>query len=189
MKVSKTRTLLTVGSVIIGALLIYVFSATAKKKGINRIIFVGGLDNRAGDKNLQEQVSLVEKGLDKKIPVQAFRYNQGVKALNSLAQDEKSYVILFSAGCHYAAEIATKMKQMKGDLSNIFIVEPYHSGGSTTKSVKKAVELGVPSKNVFVGKTWATGFGIVSGTSSTPKCSPAHWCSLTEVSKIITKKL
>ena len=68
-------------------------------------------------------------------------------------------------------------------------VDHYHVPCEQTKNnILKAVDLGVPQKNLIVGKSSSTGKGIVSNPTPTPSCSPSHWCSLTEVGKIINKK-
>jgi len=97
-------------------------------------------------------------------------------------------VVLFSAGCRYSNDVSSAMKIKGFNLSNLFIVEPYAKSSDTTKSVKEAVKLGVPNKNVIVGSSSSTGKGVVENTTTTPTCSPKHWCALTEVGKIIKQK-
>ncbi|MEY4572870.1 MAG: hypothetical protein RLZ10_2127 [Bacteroidota bacterium] len=152
-------------------------------KSSDTVILVGGLDTRAGDKNINEQVELVRKGLSENADIQGFRYNSLQPILEAIDKKPNAFIICFSAGCQYAGQIAEKLKQKNKNLAKLFIVEPYHSGGTATKSVRKAVELGVPSKNVFVGTYSAAGLGIVDNATPTPKCSPNHWCALTEVAK------
>jgi hypothetical protein len=156
-----------------------------KIKGSDTVILVGGLDTRAGDKKIQEQVELVKKGLPSNANVEGFRYNKLEPVLEAIDRKPNAFIICFSAGCQYAGEIAQKLKEKNKNLSKLFIVEPYHSGGTATKSVRKAVELGVPSKNVFVGTYSAAGLGIVENATPTPSCSPGHWCALTEVAKVL----
>lgn len=154
----------------------------SKQKGI---LLLGGLDNRAGDLKIDKQVELVKKGIDSSIDTKGFRYVDIEGILNAIEQNPNYSVMLFSAGCKYADKVAEKMKEMKNSLDNLYILEPYHSGGTTTKAVRKAVEMGVPSKNVYVGSGASTGVGIIENPSKTPSCSPSHWCSLTEVAKFV----
>lgn len=152
-------------------------------KSSDTVILVGGLDTRAGDKKIQEQVELVRKGLSVNANIEGFRYNKLEPVLEAIDKKPNAFIICFSAGCQYAGEIAQKLKEKNKNLAKLFIVEPYHSGGTATKSVRKAVELGVPNKNVFVGTYSAAGLGIVENATPTPSCSPGHWCALTEVAK------
>lgn len=152
---------------------------------MNQVILMGGLDNRPNDKNIDEQAELVRKGLKRNLPIKGFRYLDRDGVLNEIEKNNKSYIILFSAGCQNAEQIAQKVKEVGGKLSNIYIVEPYHQEGSATKSVRNAISIGVPQSNVIVGKTSSTGLGIVEGATPTPSCSPSHWCALTEVAKFL----
>ena len=163
--------------------------STAKEnaKKSNNIILIGGLDTRKGDKNINEQVELVKKGINGSYNVEGFRYTDLNGALNALNKTPNSYVLLFSAGCVHAEKVAKKLKELNQNLSNLYIAEPYNAG-ATTKSVQNAVSLGVPQSNVYVGSSSGTGVGIVNNPSKTPKCSPNHWCALTEITKIITTK-
>ena len=150
------------------------------------VFLVGGLDNRGGDLSIFQQVGLVKKGFSSSKNVVGVRYSD-YDSINQLikSQTQSPYVLLFSAGCRWSSKIAGLFKEKNFDLNNIYIIEPYHSGGTTSKSVLKAVSMGVPNKNVFVGSSTSTGKGIVPNTSLTPNCNPKHWCSLTEVAKII----
>lgn len=176
------KEILVISTLLIVLLVLY---KTRKKPESKNVILLGGLDNRAGDKKIEEQVEIVKSGLSKPMQVQGFRYFDINSTLKAIEENPNSYVLCFSAGCQYAEQLATQIKDKNGDLNKLFIIEPYHSGGTTTKSVRKAVELGVPSKNVFVGTYAATGLGIVENSSKTPSCSPAHWCALKEVAKVL----
>jgi hypothetical protein len=156
-----------------------------KIKSSDTVILVGGLDTRAGDKKIEEQVELVRKGLSANANIEGFRYNKLEPVLEAIDRKPNAFIICFSAGCQFSGEIAQKLKEKNKNLAKLFIVEPYHSGGTATKSVRKAVELGVPSKNVFVGTYSAAGLGIVENATPTPSCTPGHWCALTQVAKIL----
>lgn len=156
--------------------------STQKKKGI---LLLGGLDYREGDKQIDEQVNLVKKDIDSNIDVKGYRYKDLSGILNAINENPDYSIMLFSAGAKRSKEVAQKVKEVNGDLNKLFIVEPYHKGGATTTSVREAVKMGVPEKNVFVGKYDYVGLGIVENPSSTPKCSPSHWCSLSEIGKLV----
>ena len=85
--------------------------------------------------------------------------------------------------CQWASDVAKLFENKGFDLDKIYISEPYHKGGKATKSVQSAVQMGVPSKNVYVGSSSSTGKGVVENTTDTPTCIPKHWCSITEISK------
>lgn len=182
----KYKILIGLGSaiLILGIVFIIKKSMANSKKNNKRIILMGGLDTRAGDKNINQQIELVSKGLKNDNQVKGYRYTDLKGVLKAIEENKDSIVMLFSAGCQHAENVAKKILDTNGELSDLYIIEPYHSGGATTKSVQKAVELGVPAKNVFVGKSKETGLGVVDNTTPTPKCSPTHWCSLTEVAKL-----
>jgi hypothetical protein len=184
----KRQTKIIIGAAAIITLTALFFISSLKDKmmktGKKTIALLGGLDNRANDKNIDQQAELVKKE-NPDVKVAAFRYNDLSGIQKYIDSNPDSKIILFSAGCRYSSQIAEQMIKLNKDLSDLFIVEPYHSGGGTTKSVKKAVELGVPSKNVYVGSSSSTGKGIVQNTSSTPKCSPSHWCALTKIGKLV----
>jgi hypothetical protein len=67
----------------------------------------------------------------------------------------------------------------------MFIIEPYNDFKTTYDSVNKAIKLGVPQKNVWIGTTQGTGLGIINNPTKTPYCLPKHWCSLSEIGKKI----
>lgn len=153
-----------------------------KKKGI---LLLGGLDTRSGDKKIDEQVELVKKGTTENIDVKGYRYNDLDGILNGINSNPDYTIMLFSAGASKSKEVAQKLKEVGGSLDNIYIIEPYHKGGTATQSVRKSVEMGVPEKNVITGAYDSVGKGIVENSTPTPKCSPSHWCSLTEVAKFV----
>tara|TARA_R110002153_G_scaffold168417_3_gene321153 strand:- start:2430 stop:2972 length:543 start_codon:yes stop_codon:yes gene_type:complete len=149
------------------------------------VLLLGGLDNRSGDLDINEQKNLLLKGLKDK-NVKAFRYND----LSGLSEEIKNskkpvYVVLFSAGGKKALEVAELFRFKGFDLKNIFIVQPYGKSNTTSNSIREAVKLGVPKKNILVGSSASTGVGIVNNPTTTPKCSPSHWCSLTQVGEFI----
>lgn len=188
MVLSKSKNILIiVASAIVVALVVYI---SKKQRNLftksTKILLLGGLDNRVGDKNITEQAKLLQNGTDNTMEVFGFRFNNPKGIIEAIEKDPNNFVVLFSAGCRNASNVAESVKSKKGNLNNIYIVEPFN-GTATIKSVKKAVEIGVPSKNVIVGSYAQVGKGMINGSTLTPKCSPSHWCSLTEVGKIIKK--
>lgn len=151
-----------------------------KDKGI---ILLGGLDNRANDKSILEQVNLVKKG-SKYDKILGFRYNDLNGTLKAIEKNPTYSVILFSAGCRYSFDVAKKMKQFD-NIKNLYLAEPYALSSIHTNNAKKSVDLGLPEQNIFVGDSKATGLGIVNNPTKTSNCTPRHWCSLTDVGKKI----
>lgn len=170
--------------ILVVALCFVVYKNKTKKPTL--IYLLGGLDTRKGDKDISTQTKLIKEGAGSDIKVNGFRYNDSKGILAEIENNSKCYVVLFSAGCKHAFEVAKKLKNENGDLNKMYIVEPYNDY-NTVNSVKSAVELGVPSKNVIVGTYAQVGKGMVDGSTQTPDCSPGHWCALTEVGKMIGK--
>ena len=179
----------------------YCNSATSSpsSKTSNNVFLLGGLDDRSGDLDISQQQELLQEGLFSTVSngsnqsgqynISSFRYNDPKSLIKKIEQSTKPMnVVLFSAGCRYSNDVSSAMKIKGFNLSNLFIVEPYAKSSDTTKSVKEAVKLGVPNKNVIVGSSSSTGKGVVENTTTTPTCSPKHWCALTEVGKIIKQK-
>ena len=135
-------------------------------------ILVGGLDTRAGDKSIDEQVKLLEAGLKQK--VQGFRYTADPEDVISAVKPGQA-VFLFSAGCKMAAAIA---KSGKTDPKRIYIIEPWTVNG--TGFIEAAVSAGVPRENVFAGPSASTGSNV-NGSTTVPRAS--HWDALTQVGK------
>ncbi len=184
---AKTRniTLIVIGVLAIVGLTSLILIKRKKKKP-NRILLLGGLDYRSGDKNIDEQVELLKKG--SQLETKGFRYNNSQGIIREILESKKPmYVVLFSKGGEYSNEIAQAMESKKIPLSFLFIVEPYAKSSVTTKSIKEAVNLGVPNKNIVVGNSTSVGKGVVDNATITPNCSPSHWCALEMVGKIIVK--
>jgi len=160
---------------------------------IIKIIFVGGLDNRKGDLNLQKQTELVKKGYGDN--VKSFRYNTTTNIiLTEIENNPDSPILLFSAGCAKSKEIATKLKSLNRKLDLLHIVEPYTCSDNTKNIVKSAIELGVPSSNVFKGTSDCTGANITGATSNKELGkeiginNPSHWDAVKIVSSFIKSK-
>ena len=178
----KTQNIVLISFVILS---LGFLSFVLKNKSPKNVLLLGGLDNRSGDLDINEQKNLLLKGLKDKNVI-AFRYND-LSGLTKEIQNSKKpvYVVLFSAGGKRAFEVAELFKLKGFDLKNIFVVQPYGKSSTTSNSIREAVKLGVPEKNILVGSSSSTGVGIVNNPTKTPKCSPSHWCSLTQVGSYI----
>lgn len=145
-------------------------------------VLVGGLDNRQGDLDIDSQVKLLNSGLGTDKKIKGFRFNTSTREIeNFLEKNPKIPVYLFSAGCKKANDLASIPFVNKNKL---FIIEPYALGPVTKNNVRAAVNSGVPSSNVFVGKSGGRGANIVNGAS--PSNSSSHWGALKQVG-IMTK--
>jgi hypothetical protein len=175
--------LITIGILAIGGLMAYSFIKLKKPK---TIYLLGGLDNRSGDLDINQQVDLIKQGSGVKYNVIGFRYNNVdafIQQIQGLSQ--QPYIVLFSAGCRKSNEITKTLLQKKYSLKNLYIVEPYATSQTTSNSVIESVKLGVPNKNIIVGRSKSVGKGVVVDATPTPSCTPSHWCALVEVGKII----
>ena len=169
-----------------GTLLVKYINNKIKSKKNKNILLLGGLDNRKGDISIKEQVELLKSGASESKSIEGFRYNDIIGLLNKIKESEKEmYVVLFSAGCSKSREVAETLKQKGYNLNYMFIVEPYAKSSTISSSVIDAINIGVPSKNVMVGRSESTGMGIIKNPTFTPNCTPTHLCSLIEVGKII----
>jgi hypothetical protein len=136
-------------------------------------LFIGGLDTRPNDYDIQKQVELFKNGSDKK--VKAYRYNVDINIVKQFLKDNpKTPVYMFSAGCNLAEEIS---KYTNADVKKIYIIEPYGTSTKTQNIVKNAVTNGVPAKNVIHGCTLSTGKSLVYGSTFSGDCT--HWGALT----------
>lgn len=153
---------------------------TSEKVGEYDAIFVGGLDNRPGDLDINSQINLLKQGLGSDKNVKGFRYSTPTSTIiETIKSNIGIPVYLFSAGCRKSYEIANAMGEHKNKL---FIIEPYAAGAETKNNVRNAVNSGVPSSNVFVGNSVGRGKGIVSGASSSE--SSSHWNALKTVASM-----
>ena len=184
---SKTKNIIFIVSSIFLVVGVSAFLINRRKKAPKNIVFMGGLDNRSGDLSIEEQTSLLEKGLGQSFIIDSYRYNDLDGVLSAIDELKKApFVVLFSAGGSRSKEIANKLKQKGFDLKKLYIVEPYTKSSNTKESVKSAIKLGMPDKNLIVGNSSSTGLGVTIYATTTPECNPWHWCALTEVGKIIS---
>ena len=183
----KTKIIVSASALIVVTLAWYFLWYKKINKKPKTIFLLGGLDYRSGDKNIDEQVALLKKGSN--LEVKGFRYNNSKGLISAINESNKPmYIVLFSKGGQYSNEIAKAMKSKDYPLFYLYIVEPYAKSTNTSTSIKSAVELGVPNKNVIVGESSSVGKGVVNNTTDTPYCSPLHWCSLEMVGNILLTK-
>jgi hypothetical protein len=164
---------------------IYLLFKNLKKSNVtientnSDIIFMGGLDNREGDLNLNQQVQLLKTNLKGK-KIKGFRYNDISGVLDAVKENPNDIVILFSAGCSYADRIS----EATNNKNTMFIVEPYGTSSNVKKSVSDAVKNGVPNKNVITGTNINRGLNIVKNATPTPT-NLNHWNALKFVGTLI----
>lgn len=149
------------------------------------VIFISGLNTRKIDLSVEQQVEELSTFIDYKII--SFAWNDYKSGLEYLKNNKNCIVVLFSKSCEHAIEFANLIENKK----LLFIVEPYNIGTSAKKSCLKAVELGVPSKNVIVGSDEGRGLNIVpnckfNDSSFRAKNGSRHFGALKFVSQIIS---
>lgn len=150
------------------------------------LIFVGGLDNRPGDKNIDEQAALVKKGYGTTADIISFRYSAAdAKVLAAIDSNPGIPIMLFSAGCAKSKTIANKLKANNQPLNLLHINEPYTCSANTEAIVKGATDLGVPKSNVFSGGDPCTGSNMPGATKL--KDRKNHFQSLTPMGEFIFK--
>ena len=54
------------------------------------------------------------------------------------------------------------MKSVGAPANNLYLIEPYHGGGSSTSAVRWAVANGVPRDQVLLGPVPARGKGLLT---------------------------
>ena len=153
----------------------------------NNIIFVSGVTTSVSGtppKSVSQQQELLAKNTS--MPIDAYYHGNAAKVIKAVTQNPTATVVLFSAGCSLASSVVRLMK----DPTKLYIVEPYAISGTTTKSVRFAVEKGTPAANVFVGPSVGRGKGVVSGATKSvdnPKIDymANHWKALEDVGKYI----
>ena len=142
-------------------------------------ILVGGLDNRAGDLDINQQTTKFKEGYGTTKNVKSYRYNATTaEILKFLGENPFLPIFLFSAGCTKAFDLS-QSKFVNKNL--LFVIEPYGASAKVVDTINKAVMNGVPSTNVYVGSGAARGAGIVKNSS--PSGSASHWDALKEVGR------
>jgi hypothetical protein len=165
---------------------IYFLMKSFKKSGGNiisdtsgNVILMGGLDNRQGDLNIDQQVNLLKKSLQNKSVI-GFRYNNVSGVLKAISENPNDYVVLFSAGGRYSDKVSSQIRAK----NKLFIVEPYGASSDVKKSVNQAISNGVPNENVIVGENIYRGLNVVPNATPTPT-NVGHWNALKFVGTLI----
>ena len=85
---AKTRniTLIVIGVLAIVGLTSLILIKRKKKKP-NRILLLGGLDYRSGDKNIDEQVGLLKKG--SQLKTKGFRYSNSQGIIQEILESKR----------------------------------------------------------------------------------------------------
>jgi hypothetical protein len=180
----KYQTKMLIGVPIFFVSIYFLIKSFKKSKDVitntsNNVILMGGLDNRSGDLNINQQADLLKSTLKNKSVI-AFRYNDLVGVLDAIKKHPNDIVVLFSAGCSYSNKISKEIKNK----DNLFIVEPYATSSSVRDSVSQAINNGVPNKNVVVGTTQSRGLNVVENATHTPS-NYIHWDALKFVGTLI----
>jgi hypothetical protein len=126
--------------------------------------FIGGLDDRPGDKTLSWQVNELKNstGFNK---VMGFRYNVSTSVLKTFfTNNPKIPVFMYSKGCEKFYEL------IKCDVSKnrIYLIEPW-VGSSSSLSFFNGVATKIPANHIFVGGDAGRGKGINGAVSSNSK--------------------
>lgn len=145
-------------------------------KGTYSCAFIGGLDDRPGDKPLSWQLNQLKQsvGTDS---IKGFRYNvSGSELKTFFGQNPKIPVFLFSKGCEKVNEL------LKCDVSRtrIYVIEPW-VGSSNSLSFFNSIASKIPSNHIFVGGNASRGYGINGAVSSKSK---SHWDSIANVGQM-----
>jgi len=164
---------------------IYFLLKNFKKGGVmipeksGNVILMGGLDNRQGDLNIDQQVKLLKTSLQNKSVI-GFRYNNVSGVLKAISENPNDYVVLFSAGGRYSDKVSSQIRAK----NKLFIVEPYGASSNVKKSVNQAISNGVPNENVIVGENIYRGLNVVPNATPTPT-NVGHWNALKFVGTLI----
>jgi len=149
----------------------------------NKAVLVGGLNYRPGDKPTAEQTFILSKSTGLPL-MKGFDYDESDDTvLGYLKSNPGIPVFLFSAGCKKAEVLSNSAYVNKNQL---YIIEPFASK-DTKDIITKAVNNGVPAKNVYVGKNSSRGYGVVSGTSDSK--AKLHWDALVSVGNMVSTEL
>jgi len=144
-------------------------------------ILVGGLDDRKGDYNINQQVELFKQGFGAEKKVLGLRYTTtSAQILQRMAISPRVPVILFSKGNE---RVAGLLASELIDKSKLFLVEAYTESDNVKNIILNAVSKGVPLTNVYAGPNDARG-GAITGASKTPK-GVDHWGALKYVGGIL----
>jgi hypothetical protein len=145
-------------------------------KGNFSCAFIGGYDDRSGDKTLSWQVSQLQQssGFRK---IKGFRYNVSTTELKTFFVENPNIpVFMFSKGC----EKINELLKCNVNKNRIYIIEPW-VGSSNSLSFFNSVTSKIPANHIFVGGDAGRGKGIRGAVSSESK---GHWDSIASVGQM-----
>jgi hypothetical protein len=145
-------------------------------KGNFSCAFIGGYDDRSGDKTLSWQVSQLQQssGFRK---IKGFRYNVSTTELKTFFVENPNIpVFMFSKGC----EKINELLKCNVNKNRIYIIEPW-VGKSNSLSFFNNVATKIPANHIFVGGDAGRGKGIRGAVSSESK---GHWDSIASVGRM-----
>lgn len=152
-----------------------------------KIIFVAGLDTSKSDLKLDAQAQNLKSGFPKESVPESIDFRYEVSPADVKAAIDANLgvpIVLFSAGCSMAGDIAKHLVEKGQSLNLLHINEPYTvSNGGTKQGILSAIKLGVPAKNVYSGGTNATGSNIPGATKLNGRKS--HFQSLVALGKYL----
>ena len=143
--------------------------------------FIGGYDDRSGDKSFSWQLNQLKQstGTDK---IKGFRYNvSGSELKTFFEQNPKIPVFLFSKGC----EKINELLKCNVSKNRIYIIEPWVKS-SNSLSMFNSVASKIPANHIFVGGNSTRGYGINGASSSKSKL---HWDAIANVGQMFNGML
>lgn len=150
-------------------------------KGNFPCAFIGGYDDRSGDKTLSWQVSQLQQssGFRK---IKGFRYNVSTTELKTFFDENPNIpVFMFSKGC----EKINELLKCNVNKNRIYIIEPW-VGSSNSLSFFNNVTSKIPANHIFVGGNASRGKGIRGAVSSNAK---THWDAIAGVGQMFGNML
>lgn len=136
-----------------------------------KIVFVAGLDYPKDKKNKatgyiskEKQADYLKKGFPT-AEVTTFKYNAATAEIKkAVGTDTTTILVLFSAGCAKAKEMAQYFTSKSLPTKNIHLNEPYTCDSGILATINGAIALGVPKGNVYSGGTECTGSNVTGAT-------------------------
>ncbi len=111
----------------------------------------------------------------------AFRHTAPATELAAAVRSNPgAKVVMFSAGCSRAAVVLTEAT----DPTLVFMVEPWAASGRSRGEVMRAIEMGVPARNIVSGPTPERGRGFPGSTMTPP--GTGHFGALAWAARIVS---
>lgn len=136
-----------------------------------KIVFVAGLDypkdknnKSTGYISKEKQADYLKKGFPK-AEVTTFKYNaKDAEIKKAIGVDKNAILVLFSAGCGKAFEMAKYFSNKQLPLKNIHVNEPYTCDSGIFSIITSAKAQGIPDANFYSGGTDCTGGNVKNAT-------------------------